>query len=104
VTNLNRWHSEILSILTKEEGLMIFSVRGKKHKVVKGELNGNPFRWVVSSTPSQKVAFKMMLADLKRELRKCGIEKPPAFRIKFLSFETGVDDIFELIENIEREI
>lgn len=103
MASLNRWHSEILSLLEKQ-GLIIHSVRDKKHKVVKGELNGMPFSWVVSTTPSRQLAYKMMLADLKRELRKCGIKNPPEFQMKFLTFKSEIADIYELIENIEREI
>ena len=102
-TKLSRWHEKILSIL-KELGLEITGVRTSKHIVVKGILNNKNFRWVTSSTPSTTDAYKKMIADLKRELRQCGVSKIPEFSLKFLTVLNDDEDIWTIIEHIECEL
>lgn len=99
---LTRWHEKILSTL-KELGLIVQEIRKSKHIVVKGMLNNENFRWVTSSTPSKNNAYKKMIADLKRELRRCGVSEIPTFNMKFLSAFDD-EDIWTIIENIEFEL
>ena len=45
-----------------------------------------------------------MIADLKRELKRCGVSEIPEFSMKFLSFFNEDDDIWTLIRQIETEL
>ena len=102
-SKLSRWHQKILSQL-KKLGLAIQEIRKSKHIVVTGILNNEKFRWVTSSTPSTSNAYKKMIADLKRELRRCGVSEIPEFSVKFLSFFNDDEDIWTLIRQIETEL
>ena len=79
-------------------------MRQKKYKVVSGELNGKPFRWGTSTTPSATVAYKRMLADLRRELRKCGVNEIPEFSMKFTQLPSAEKTSWNTIKKIEIEI
>tara|TARA_B100000963_G_C22540986_1_gene632171 strand:+ start:801 stop:1136 length:336 start_codon:yes stop_codon:yes gene_type:complete len=100
---LSRWHQKILNQL-KKLGLAIREIRKSKHIVVTGVLNDNHFRWVTSSTPSTTNAYKKMIADLKRELRRCGVSEIPEFNMKFLSLINEDEDVWILIRQIETEL
>ena len=100
---LSRWHQKILNQLRKL-GLVIQEIRKSKHIVVTGVLNDNHFRWVTSSTPSTTNAYMKMIADLKRELRRCGVSEIPEFNIKLLSLFNDDEDIWTLIREIETEL
>ena len=102
-SKLSRWHQKILSQL-KKLGLAIQEIRKSKHIVVTGILNNEKFRWVTSSTPSTSNAYKRMIADLKRELRRCGVSEIPEFNMKFLSLLNEDEDIWTLIRQIETEL
>lgn len=99
---LSRWHKKILKKL-EELGLIIQIIRKSKHVVVTGIINNKNFRWVTSSTPSTTIAYTKMIADLKRELKRCGISEIPSFNMKFLTIYEDDTDIWTIIRQIERE-
>ena len=101
-SKLSRWHNRIISQLG-ELGLQEASIRKSKHIVVTGKLNNESFRWVTSSTPSRTVAYKQMIADLKRELKRCGLHETQEFSMKFFSFFNDEEDIWNLIRQVEAE-
>ncbi len=72
---LSRYHRQILAKL-EELGLEVDTIRVKHHVVVAGTLNGQPFRWTAGKTPSRS-SYRVMLADLRRSVRQCGLEPPP---------------------------
>ena len=102
-SKLSRWHKKILNKL-EELGLTTQIIRKSKHVVVAGTLNNKSFRWVTSSTPSTTIAYKKMIGDLKRELKRCGISEIPSFNMKFLTIFNDDTDIWEIIRQTEREI
>lgn len=96
MAKITRWHEDILKIL-EELGLKEQHVRSKRHIVVTGVLNGRPFSWTTSATPSDRHVCKRQIADLKRELRKCGVEEPPKFAMRFLTLVPVPEDIWETV-------
>ena len=102
-SKLSRWHKKILNKL-EEPGLTTQIIRKSKHVVVTGTLNNKSFRWVTSSTPSTTIAYKKMIGDLKRELKRCGISEIPSFNMKFLTIFNDDTDIWETIRQIETEV
>jgi hypothetical protein len=48
-----------------------------------------------------------MIGDLKRELRKCGVEEPPHFAIRFFTGLPDPSDVWEVVwrweENLDQE-
>ena len=103
VQKVSRWHQKILLQL-KKLGLIAEEIRKSKHIVIKGTINNTNFRWVTSSTPSTSNAYKKMVADLKRELKRCGVTETPDFSMKFLSLFNDEEDIWTLIRQIETEL
>lgn len=93
---VSRWHNDVLDSL-KQVGLDISEVRQNEHIVVKGVLNDRPFRGTSSKTPSKQKAYRDMIADLKRELRRCGVAEPPRFAIRYLTALPEPEDIWEAL-------
>ena len=100
---LSKWHRDTIKSL-KKLGLEIDEVRTKNHIVIKGRLNGVAFTWQTSKTPSSPRAYKDMIADLRRELRRCEIIEPPPFAVKFLTFPDDKEIIWQNIRAIEEEL
>ena len=104
-SELSRWHNDVLSTL-ESVGLEITKVRKNGHVVVKGALNGEQFRWTTSSTPSGKSACRKMIADLRRELRRCGVEEPPRFAMPYLTLIPTSADVWDALwaweENLDK--
>lgn len=100
MAKLTRWHENILKTL-EDIGLEIQNVKTKKHIVVQGSLHNQPFSWTTSATPSDRHVCKRQIADLKRELRKCGVEEPPQFAIRYVTGIPEPEDVWEEIWSVE---
>lgn len=100
---VSRWHNDVIDTL-EGVGLDVSEVRTKKHIVVQGVLNKHPFRWTTSSTPSNQNACRSMIVDLKRELRKCGVEEPPRFAMRFFTGLPDPSDVWEALWRWEEHL
>jgi hypothetical protein len=56
----------------ERRGLREYHIRQNGHIVITGRIHDHHFQWVISSTPSDVNAPLRQIADLKRELRRCG--------------------------------
>jgi hypothetical protein len=65
--------------------------------VVAGTLNGERFSWTISTTPSGPQAVKKMIADLRRELRRCHVEEVPQFALLHYTAHDPFEGLWEVI-------
>ena len=98
----NRWVNSIIEKL-KELGAEKLEYRHKKHHVIACVLNGEKLRWTVSSTPGSSNSNKKAIAQLRSELRKCGISREASGMVKYMTGPFSKDSIKEeLFQIIER--
>jgi hypothetical protein len=97
----DRWAQSIVASLEKDFKLQVTEVRKNRHLVIKGELNGKPFSWILSTTPSDVHADNQALRGLRRELRKCGVDEPPRFNVRGSSGITMSDQAWDALRSWE---
>ncbi len=69
-----RWVDEVIKGL-ETLGLEVTEDRHKKHRVVKGFIEGKPFTQTFSSTPKSYVsAARNILQETRRKLVECGVQ------------------------------
>ena len=69
-----RWVDEVIKGL-EMLGLEVIEDRQKKHRVVKGLIEGKPFTQTFSSTPKSYVsAARNILRETRKKLVDCGVE------------------------------
>jgi len=101
--DVSRWHNDVLGSLERV-GLEVSEIRQNEHIVVKGTLNDRQFRWTSSKTPSKQNAYRGMIADLKRELRRCGIVEPPRFSMRYVTPFAVPEDVWEALWAWEEQL
>lgn len=106
LAKLSRWHKKAI-IQLKKIGLDVRKVRSKRHIVITGTIEGQPFSWTSSSTPSDKRAYQIEMSNLRRELRRCGVEDERINSVRtaaFLLYGPSIINVFKTILDIEDEL
>ena len=94
-----RWVDEVIKGL-EMLGLEVIEDRQKKHRVVKGLIEGKPFTQIFSSTPKSYVsAARNILRETKKKLVDCGVKVE---KVKAAMPTLGLITI-EVIEQEKRE-
>src|SRR3989344_8367432 len=99
----DRLAKAIISSLEKELGLRA-EFRQNRHLVFNCQLNGQRFNWSLSSTPSDVHADNQALRDLRRELRKCGVDEPPRLAVRGLRKLTLSNDAWDALRAWEEQL
>ncbi|HEX6143679.1 MAG TPA: hypothetical protein VFZ01_13240 [Geminicoccaceae bacterium] len=85
------WPAKVIARL-QEKGLEDVEVRRSKHFVIKGRLNGKPFRWVIGATPSDWRAERNAITQLRRQLEMCNFKTEERIFARYAVATLGSDD------------
>ena len=70
-----KWTKELISRLESAWGLELEEIRKNKHLVIKGNINGIPYRQSFSTTPKTiSGASASIIRETKRKLLRCGVD------------------------------
>ena len=72
-----RWVDELVDTLVSAFGLELEGDRRNKYRVIKGRINGQPYKQRFSNTPkSYTKASQSIISETRRKLQECGFEIP----------------------------
>ena len=99
----DRWAKAIISSLEKELGLRA-ELRDNRLLVFNCQLSGQRFNWGWFSDPSDGLHDNHALRDLRRELRKCGVDEPPRLAVRGLRKLTLSNDAWDALRAWEEQL
>lgn len=105
MATLSKNHKKLLKLLKKEGFEWEDQTRNNHNKISIKCPNGNSFKWIFASTPSDRFAWKKETAQLRRELRDNGYaDARERLAISSDDEKVSLNALFDAIELIEREL